>query len=38
MWVELQALEVEIGGMEAKEGDNISAGHAFVGCDRGGKV
>ena len=38
MWVEPQAIEAKIGGMEAKEGDNAGAGNNFGGSARGGKV
>ena len=46
MRVEPQALEADLGSMEAKEGDNVSAGDAFrkralgkkIGSDRGVRV
>ena len=38
MWVEPQALETELVSVEPKEGDDVSAGHAFGEYARGGKV
>ena len=38
LWVESQALGTEIGGVEAKEGDNVSAGHDFGKYAHGRKV
>ena len=32
VWVESQALEAELGAVEAKEGDVVSAGYAFEKC------
>ena len=37
LWVEPEVLEVEICGIEAKEGDGVSAVHAFGGCVHGKK-
>ena len=37
-WVEPQALETDLGGVDSKEGDNVSAGYAFGEFTRGGKV
>ena len=38
MWVEPLALETELGGVDSKEGDNVSAGHDFGEYVRGWKV
>ena len=38
VWVEPQVLEENLGGLEAKEGDGVSAVHAFGGCVHGRKV
>ena len=37
-WVEPQVLEAKHGVMEAKEGNDVSAGHVFGGCASDGKV
>ena len=38
MRVEPQALEADIGGMEAEEGDDVSAGDAFRKRNLGDKI